>query len=100
MIGPAQSTTATAAHPRVLLVEDEEALRRVSARILTLDMTLVRDIEKVHTKARLIHSLCTACRDLNVAVVAEGIETVRERDRVPVREPNDRRGRRLIRGRA
>ena len=43
-------------------------------------MTLVRDVEKTPTKAKLIQSVCSACRDLNVTVVAEGIETVQERD--------------------
>jgi EAL domain-containing protein (putative c-di-GMP-specific phosphodiesterase class I)/CheY-like chemotaxis protein len=48
--------------------------------VVKLDMSLVRDVEKMPIKAKLIQSLCSACRDLNVLVVAEGIETVRERD--------------------
>ena len=48
--------------------------------VVKLDMTLVRDVEKTPTKAKLIRSLCAVCRDLNVTVVAEGIETVPERD--------------------
>jgi EAL domain-containing protein (putative c-di-GMP-specific phosphodiesterase class I) len=48
--------------------------------IVKLDMTLVRDVEKSPTKAKLIQSLCGVCRDLGVSVVAEGIETVSERD--------------------
>jgi EAL domain-containing protein (putative c-di-GMP-specific phosphodiesterase class I) len=48
--------------------------------IVKLDMTLVRDVEKTPIKAKLIHSLCKACRDLGVTVVAEGIETAAERD--------------------
>jgi EAL domain-containing protein (putative c-di-GMP-specific phosphodiesterase class I) len=48
--------------------------------IVKLDMTLVRDVEKTPTKAKLIQSLCGACRDLGVSVVAEGIETIPERD--------------------
>jgi EAL domain-containing protein (putative c-di-GMP-specific phosphodiesterase class I) len=48
--------------------------------IVKLDMTLVRDVEKTPVKAKLIQSLCAVCRDLNVTVVAEGIETVPERD--------------------
>jgi len=48
--------------------------------VVKLDMTLVRDVEKTPIKAKLIQSLCAACRDLGVTVVAEGIETVPERD--------------------
>jgi EAL domain-containing protein (putative c-di-GMP-specific phosphodiesterase class I) len=48
--------------------------------VVKLDMTLVRDVDKTPTKLKLIQSLCTVCRDLGVLVVAEGIETTRERD--------------------
>lgn len=48
--------------------------------VVKIDMTLVRDVEKTPTKAKLIQSVCSVCRDLNVTVVAEGIETVQERD--------------------
>ncbi len=48
--------------------------------IVKLDMTLVRGVEKAPIKARLIQSLCAVCRDLGITVVAEGIETVAERD--------------------
>lgn len=48
--------------------------------VVKLDMTLVRDVEKTPIKAKLIQSLCAVCHDLGVTVVAEGIETVAERD--------------------
>jgi EAL domain-containing protein (putative c-di-GMP-specific phosphodiesterase class I)/FixJ family two-component response regulator len=48
--------------------------------VVKLDMTLVRDVDRIPTKSRLIRSLCSACRDLGVLVVAEGIETTSERD--------------------
>jgi EAL domain-containing protein (putative c-di-GMP-specific phosphodiesterase class I) len=48
--------------------------------VVKLDMTLVRDVEKTPIKAKLVQSLCAVCRDLGVTVVAEGIETVPERD--------------------
>lgn len=48
--------------------------------VIKLDMTLIRDVEKTPIKAKLIQSLCAVCRDLGVTVVAEGIETVAERD--------------------
>jgi EAL domain-containing protein (putative c-di-GMP-specific phosphodiesterase class I)/CheY-like chemotaxis protein len=45
-----------------------------------LDMSLVRDIDTNHTKATLVRSLASACRDLGMQVVAEGVETPAERD--------------------
>ena len=47
-----------------------------------LDVTLVRDVEKAPIKVKLIQSLCAVCRDLGITVVAEGVETVHERDGV------------------
>jgi EAL domain-containing protein (putative c-di-GMP-specific phosphodiesterase class I)/ActR/RegA family two-component response regulator len=48
--------------------------------VVKIDMTLVRDVDKSSTKAKLIRSVCSVCRDLGVLVVAEGIETPGERD--------------------
>lgn len=48
--------------------------------IVKLDMTLVRDVDTTPTKSKLIASVCQVCRDLDVQVVAEGIETAAERD--------------------
>jgi EAL domain-containing protein (putative c-di-GMP-specific phosphodiesterase class I) len=45
-----------------------------------LDMSLVRDIDNNHTKETLVRSLASACRDLGMLVVAEGVETPAERD--------------------
>ncbi|NUO54544.1 MAG: EAL domain-containing response regulator [Polyangiaceae bacterium] len=45
-----------------------------------LDMALVRDAHKSSVKARLIRSIASVCRDLGMLVVAEGVETVEERD--------------------
>ncbi len=48
--------------------------------IVKLDMTLVRDVHTTPTKQKLIRSLAGVCRDMGMLVVAEGIETVEERD--------------------
>jgi EAL domain-containing protein (putative c-di-GMP-specific phosphodiesterase class I)/CheY-like chemotaxis protein len=45
-----------------------------------LDRSLVRDIDRNRTKETLVRSLISACRDLGMLVVAEGIETPAERD--------------------
>jgi len=45
-----------------------------------LDMSLVRDVHKNKIKQRLVRSMTALCKDLGIAVVAEGIETPEERD--------------------
>jgi EAL domain-containing protein (putative c-di-GMP-specific phosphodiesterase class I)/ActR/RegA family two-component response regulator len=45
-----------------------------------LDMSLVRDIHRNHTKAALVRSMASVCRELGMMVVAEGVETADERD--------------------
>jgi EAL domain-containing protein (putative c-di-GMP-specific phosphodiesterase class I) len=47
-----------------------------------LDMSLVRDVDRSPVKQKLIRSMSHLCRDMGVKVVAEGIETVQERDAV------------------
>ncbi len=48
--------------------------------VVKIDMALVRDVQKTPTKSKLIGSLVHLCRDLNIILVAEGVETVEERD--------------------
>lgn len=48
--------------------------------VVKIDMALVRDVDKTTTKAKLIGSLGALCRDLNIVLVAEGVETIAERD--------------------
>jgi EAL domain-containing protein (putative c-di-GMP-specific phosphodiesterase class I) len=43
-------------------------------------MSLVRDVDKTPTKAKLIRSVTSLCRELGARVVAEGVETREERD--------------------
>lgn len=45
-----------------------------------LDMSLIRDVDKNATKEKLIGSMTSLCRDLGMVVVAEGVETIAERD--------------------
>jgi EAL domain-containing protein (putative c-di-GMP-specific phosphodiesterase class I) len=45
-----------------------------------LDMSLVRDVHKNPTKAKLVGSMTTLCKELGMMVVAEGVETAPERD--------------------
>jgi EAL domain-containing protein (putative c-di-GMP-specific phosphodiesterase class I) len=47
--------------------------------LVKLDMSLIRDVDKSTTKQKLVRSMAGLCKDLGIAVVAEGIETVAER---------------------
>jgi EAL domain-containing protein (putative c-di-GMP-specific phosphodiesterase class I) len=44
------------------------------------DMALIRDIHLSHVKQRLMRVMTDLCHDMGIRVVAEGIETVEERD--------------------
>jgi EAL domain-containing protein (putative c-di-GMP-specific phosphodiesterase class I)/ActR/RegA family two-component response regulator len=48
--------------------------------IVKLDMTLVRDIDQSPVKQKLVRSMTALCRDMGMLIVAEGVETVAERD--------------------
>lgn len=45
-----------------------------------LDMSLIRDVHLSPTQQKVIRSMTDLCRDLGMKVVAEGVETVEERD--------------------
>lgn len=48
--------------------------------VVKLDMALVRDVHRVPTKRRLVRAMLDLCREMGILVVAEGVETVDERD--------------------
>ncbi len=47
-----------------------------------IDMSLVRDVHKEPTKQKLIRSVLSLCGEMGMLVVAEGVETVEERDQI------------------
>lgn len=47
-----------------------------------LDMSLVRDVDTDTMKEKLVRSMTALCKDLGMVVVAEGVETIRERDKL------------------
>jgi EAL domain-containing protein (putative c-di-GMP-specific phosphodiesterase class I) len=53
---------------------------RLEPEIVKIDMSLVRDIEREPMQCKLVASLASLCRDTNRLVVAEGVETIEERD--------------------
>lgn len=48
--------------------------------VAKLDMSLVRDLHKEPIRHNLVRSMVTVCRELNILVIAEGVETAAERD--------------------
>ncbi len=54
----------------------------LSPEVVKLDITLIRDVNREEIKQKLIGSLTSLCKDLNMIVVAEGIETTEERDTI------------------
>lgn len=55
-------------------------LARLEPTIAKLDMSLIRDIDRLPNKQIIVGSLVEACRALDMLVVGEGVETVHERD--------------------
>lgn len=53
---------------------------RLEPEIVKIDMSLVRDIEREPMQSKLVASLASLCRDTGRLVVAEGVETLDERD--------------------
>ena len=50
--------------------------------VAKIDMFLVRDVDKQIVKRKLVESLLLLCKELEVAVIAEGVESVGERDAI------------------
>jgi EAL domain-containing protein (putative c-di-GMP-specific phosphodiesterase class I)/ActR/RegA family two-component response regulator len=48
--------------------------------IVKMDLSIVRDVEKSHIKQKVIRSTTTLAKDMGILVVAEGVETVDERN--------------------
>ncbi len=50
--------------------------------VAKLDMSIVRDIDRLETKKKLVASMANLCREMGINLVAEGVETEAERDTV------------------
>ena len=48
--------------------------------VVKVDMSLIRGIDRSPMKQKLLRSIVTLCRDLGIEIIAEGVETVSERD--------------------
>jgi EAL domain-containing protein (putative c-di-GMP-specific phosphodiesterase class I) len=58
------------------------SLAKIKPEVVKLDMSLVRGVEKDPTKQKLVRSLTAVCKELEMQVIAEGVETSSERDRL------------------
>ena len=58
------------------------ALATLEPEVIKLDMSLIRGVDEHPTKRRVVGAIGTLCRELGSRVVAEGVETVAERDAV------------------
>src|SRR4029079_17551247 len=56
------------------------ALATLEPEIVKLDMSLVRDIERHPRKRRVVAAISNLCKELGSRIVAEGVETVDERN--------------------
>ncbi|MEO1133392.1 MAG: EAL domain-containing protein, partial [Cyanobacteria bacterium J06639_1] len=46
--------------------------------LIKLDMALIRDIHRSHSRQAIVRGILQVCRDLSIRVVAEGVETREE----------------------
>ncbi|MCC7383783.1 MAG: EAL domain-containing protein [Deltaproteobacteria bacterium] len=58
------------------------SLVQLEPEFVKLDMELIRGIDSSKTKQKLVSSLCTLAGELGIQVVAEGVESREERDRL------------------
>jgi EAL domain-containing protein (putative c-di-GMP-specific phosphodiesterase class I) len=56
------------------------SLAALSPDIVKIDMALIRDLDHDDVKRKLVRSIAGVCRELDIRVVAEGIERPGERD--------------------
>jgi len=55
---------------------------RLEPEVVKVDMSIVRDVDRSSTKQKLIASIVSLCNDLNIELIAEGIETAAERNTI------------------
>lgn len=58
------------------------AFAALEPQIVKLDLSLVRDVHQSEIRRRLVGSMTSLCKELNIQVVAEGVEVAGERDTV------------------
>jgi EAL domain-containing protein (putative c-di-GMP-specific phosphodiesterase class I)/ActR/RegA family two-component response regulator len=56
------------------------AFAELKPEVVKIDMSLIRGIHLDEVKQKLVGSIVSVCRDMRLAIVAEGVETIEERD--------------------
>jgi EAL domain-containing protein (putative c-di-GMP-specific phosphodiesterase class I) len=56
------------------------SIAQLEPEVMKIDMALVRDVDQSSTKQKLVGAMVSLCAEMNVLVIAEGIETAEERD--------------------
>jgi EAL domain-containing protein (putative c-di-GMP-specific phosphodiesterase class I) len=56
------------------------SIAQLEPEVMKIDMALIRDIDREPTKQKLVAAITALCREMQVLVIAEGIETTAERD--------------------
>jgi EAL domain-containing protein (putative c-di-GMP-specific phosphodiesterase class I) len=56
------------------------SLAQLQPELIKIDMSLVRDIDREPTRRMLVGMMLGVAREMGMTVVAEGVETVAERD--------------------
>ena len=56
------------------------SIAQLEPEVMKIDMSLVRDMDVSDAKQKVIAAMATLCSEMNMMVIAEGVETVRERD--------------------
>jgi EAL domain-containing protein (putative c-di-GMP-specific phosphodiesterase class I)/CheY-like chemotaxis protein len=56
------------------------SLAQLQPEVVKLDMALIRDVDVDVTRQKLIAAMVTLCKEMNIEVIAEGVETPAERD--------------------
>ncbi|HEY4013691.1 MAG TPA: EAL domain-containing protein [Polyangiaceae bacterium] len=56
------------------------SLAQLQPDVVKLDMSLIRDVHKHPIKQKLVSSFATLSKDMGITLIAEGVETVDERD--------------------
>ena len=58
------------------------SLATLQPEVVKIDMSLIRGVNNDATRRRLVRSIASACKEMSILVVAEGIETPEERDAI------------------
>lgn len=56
------------------------SIAQLEPEVMKIDMALVRNVDSNATKQKLVGAMVSLCKEMNVMVIAEGIETPEERD--------------------